>query len=123
MLPAALASGATALSPRALKDPMSVREMPPTRGAERYKKVLGFVWVGSIVGITLAVSAILSIAFDIPFEDPARAWRGLARNYAMLSACGISAWISHRGTRHNLAPSEWLIAVVVLLAWAAILLR
>lgn len=101
---------------------MAVREMPPTRGAQRYKKVLGFVWVGSIVGITLAVSAILSVVFDIPFEDPARAWRALARDCAMLCACGISAWISHRGTRHNLAPPEWLIAVVVLLVWVMILL-
>jgi len=96
--------------------------MPPTRGVQRYQKLLGVVSVGSIVGITLSVSAILGILFDGPFVESARAWKELVKNGVMLCGWCIIAWIAHRGRRHNLAPPEWLVLGVALLVWVVILL-
>jgi hypothetical protein len=101
---------------------MEAREMPPTRGAQRYKKLLAIGWVGAIVGITLTASSLLDTIIDAPFNPPELVRRRSAKYVLVLCGWGIVAWIAHRGTRRNLAPPEWLLAVLVLLIWAALLL-
>jgi hypothetical protein len=96
--------------------------MPPTRGAQRYKKLLGIVWIGAIVGITLTASSLLETIIDAPFNPPELVRRRSAKYVLVLCGWGIAAWIAHRGTRRNLAPPEWVLAVIVLLMWAALLL-
>lgn len=101
---------------------MKAREMPPTRGAELYKKLLGILWIGAIVGITLTANSLLGTIIDAPFNPPELVRRRSAKYVLILCGWGIAVWIAHRGTRRNLAPPEWSLVVLVLLAWAALLL-
>lgn len=101
---------------------MKAREMPPTRGAELYKKLLGVLWIGAIVGIALTANSLLSTIIDAPFNPPELVRRRSAKYVVVLCGWGIAVWIAHRGTRRNLAPPEWSLIALVLLAWAALLL-
>lgn len=101
---------------------MTAREMPPTRGAELYKKLLGILWIGAIVGITLTANSLLGTIIDAPFNPPELVRRRSAKYMILLFGWCIAIWIAHRGTRRNIAPPEWSLITLVLLAWAALLL-
>jgi uncharacterized membrane protein YcjF (UPF0283 family) len=101
---------------------MAVHEMPPTRGARQYKKLLGAAWIGAIIGGTIAALGLLDTVLDSSFSPPATVWRKGALNTTLLVGWAIIAWIAYRGTRRNLAPPEWVVLGVVVLVWVAILL-
>ncbi len=94
------------------------REMPATRGAERFKKLLGILWIASIIGLTLSVSGLFETLLEATY-DPAYVLRRRVLKYTLMicESC-IIAWISYRGTRRNIAPSEWLILLVSVIACA-----
>lgn len=96
--------------------------MPPSTGARRYKQILAIVWIGAIIGTTLSVSAMIDAITDAPFVAAEQVRTRVAKQAVLLCGWAIMAWIAHRGTRHNLAPPEWLVLVLVLLIWVGILL-
>lgn len=100
---------------------MAVKELPPTRGAKRYKKLLTVVWIGGTAGITLAASSLLETIIEAPFNPPEMVWRRSTRNVIMIVGWSIMMWIAHRATRHNQAPPEWLVFGLTLLILAAVL--
>ncbi|HEY0150566.1 MAG TPA: hypothetical protein VGB92_01130 [Longimicrobium sp.] len=101
---------------------MSVREMPRSAGAGRYKQLLAIIWIAAIVGITLSARAMLDAILDAPFVPAERLWRSVAKQALFICGGAIMLWIAHRGTSRNLAPPEWLLLVLVLLQSLAILL-
>lgn len=95
------------------------REMPPTRKTEIFKKLLGVLWVASIVGITLSASALVdTLANASSLDPPDLVWRRSLKDIMIICECGIIAWAAHRGTTRNLAPPEWLVLLVSVLACA-----
>jgi hypothetical protein len=97
---------------------MMAREMPATRKAELYKKLLGVTWIASIVGLTLTGSGLLETLVDAPFNPPEVVWRRSLKYAGMIFGWCIIAWVSHRGTRRNLAPPEWLLFLLSVLICA-----
>jgi hypothetical protein len=101
---------------------MSPRQLPPTRGAERFKKLLAVLAVASIAFMTLAVNRLVSELIDLSLQPTREGWIDAAMDVAQIAGAGVILWIAYRGRRHNLAPPEWAMLAVVLLSWAAILL-
>lgn len=87
-----------------------MRELPPTAGGRRYKKLLSFIWIAAIAGITLSARTMLYAILDAPFVPAGRLWRTVAKPALFICGGGIMLWIAYRGTRRNLAPPEWLFA-------------
>ena len=99
------------------------RPMPATDGARKYKKLLGVLAVFSLIGIALAVRAIIGTAVDWRVGDISDPWRGWAENLLHI-AMGIAIiWIAYRALRHDRAPTTLAIAIVVLLSTAATIVR
>lgn len=101
---------------------MTANEMPSTRGARQYKKLLSAVRIGAIIGGTIAALGLLDTILDSSFSPPATVWRKVAFNTTLLVGWAMIAWIAYRGTRRNLAPPEWVVLGIVALVWVAILL-
>jgi hypothetical protein len=95
---------------------MMAREMPATRKAELFKKLLGVLWIASIVGLTLSGSGLLDTLVDAPFNPPDLVRRRSLKYTLMIVGWCLIAWLSHRGTRRNLAPPEWSLVLISVLA-------
>ena len=101
---------------------MAAREMPATKGARRYRKLLGILWIASISGITLTLSRLADNLMDAGLNPLRLEWTPAAVNGLVLVAWAMMCWLSYRGSRHNLAPPTWAIGVAVGIGWAAMLL-
>jgi hypothetical protein len=102
---------------------MVAREMPPTKGARWYRKLLGVLWIASIAGITIALSSLAGNLMDAGLYPSRLEWKGTAANGLMLVGWSMICWLSYRGSRHNLAPPEWAIGIAVGLGWVLLLLN
>jgi hypothetical protein len=101
---------------------MATREMPPTKKARRYRKFLGILWISSISGITLTLSRLADNLMDAGFYPSLLDWKATEVNGLVLATWGVICWLSHRGSRHNVAPPEWAIGIAGGLGLAAMLL-
>jgi hypothetical protein len=98
------------------------QEMPPTKGARRYRKLLSILWIASIGGITLTLSRLVDNLMDAGLNPVRLDWKVAAVNGLVLAAWGMVCWLSYRGSRHNLMPPTWATGIAVGLGWAAMLL-
>lgn len=102
---------------------MVAREMPPTKGGRRYRKLLGILWIASIAGITLALRGLADNLMDAGLYPSLLDWKAAGLNGLMLAGWGMVCWLSYRGSRHNLMPPTWATGIAVGLGWAVILLN
>lgn len=102
---------------------MTMQQMPDTRGARFYRKLLTALWVASIAGITLTLNDVAGKLMDVGL-DPARLEaRMLAFHAVILVNWAVICWTSYRGSRRNLAPPPWAYVAVTAGMWTAIILN
>jgi hypothetical protein len=102
---------------------MHLRELPQTRRAQLYRKLLGVTYVMAISGMTLVLSGVMGDLMDVGFDtgrlDPKQA----VVNMILLAGSGLMRWMSYRGNRRNLVPPAWGLVAITALAWVALLVN
>jgi hypothetical protein len=74
-------------------------------------------------GITLSLSSLAGNLMDAGFHPSLLDWKATAVNGLVLATWGVICWLSHRGSRRNVAPPEWAIGIAGGLGLAAMLLN
>ncbi|HEX8430874.1 MAG TPA: hypothetical protein VF625_06280 [Longimicrobium sp.] len=99
------------------------REMPRTRGAEKYRKLLGILRIAAGIGVLISVYALYSMTSEVGFNLARLDGREVAVEGTILLGWTVVAWIADRGIRHNIIVPEWVILVGVLLGWVVLFLQ
>ena len=102
---------------------MGAKQLPPTEGARKYKKLLGLLAVFAIALMAISVNDLIAHLVDMSIEPTRRTWIGVAVNLAFVVCGGGTFWIAYRARRHNLAPPTWAVLSLVLLSWVVIFLQ
>jgi hypothetical protein len=84
--------------------------------------MLSVLWITSIGSITLTLRSFANDLMDAGFYPSLLDWKATAVNGLVLATWGVICWLSHRGSRHNVAPPEWAIGIAGGLGLAAMLL-
>jgi hypothetical protein len=100
---------------------MMTREMPQTRRAGLYRKILGAVWVVAISSITLTLARMASELMDVGLDPVHLDAKKTIINVLLLIGAGLMGWIGWRGSRRNLMPPAWGMVTLVAIVWAALL--
>lgn len=102
---------------------MKTEQLPDSRRGRTFRKLLGVLYVGSIVGITLTLRELVARLLDAGIDHGRLQVSFLALQAVLLAGWGLICWTAYRGSRHRLAPPAWAYVAVVALSWAAILLN